>query len=252
LAGYLGGRLALPLPVEVTGHDLHLGAHPQGDGKWWYGISVENGRIKDEADRRLRTGLRAIVERFRPEMRLTPMQDVLLCGLSGADLPALETMLDEYGIPRPKTLSPSRRYSLSCPAIPTCGLAISESERSLPAIMDELEATLREVGLEGETISVRMTGCPNGCARPYQSDVGIVGRSGDKYVVYVGGRTQGDRLNFELRDLTPRSEIVQTLRPLLRRFKDQRRCGESFGDFCHRIGPRAARTTVEPCSVNLA
>jgi sulfite reductase (ferredoxin) len=118
--------------------------------------------------------------------------------------------------------------------------------------MDELEAALREVGLEGETISVRMTGCPNGCARPYQSDVGIVGRSGDKYVVYVGGRTQGDRLNFELRDLTPRSEIVQTLRPLLRRFKDQRRSRESFGDFCHRIGPQAARATVVACSVNLA
>ncbi len=244
LAGYLGGRAELPRPVEVTGVDLHLGAHPQGDGKWWYGISVENGRVKDDFSRKLRSGLRASVERFCPELRLTPMQDVLLCGLSGADLPALEAMLDRYGIPRPESVSPSRRHSMSCPAVPTCALAISESERAMPGIMDELEAALREVGLEGETINVRMTGCPNGCARPYQSDVGIVGRSGDKYVVYVGGRTVGDRLNFELRDLTPRNEIVPTLLPLLRRFKDERQSGESFGDFCHRIGPEAAKSTA--------
>ncbi len=251
LTGYLGGRLQLPRPVEVTGLDLHLGAHPQGDGKWWYGISIENGRVKDDFSRKLRSGLRAIVERFRPELRLTPMQDVLLCGLTGSDLPLLESMLDQYGIPRPNTVSPSRRHSISCPAVPTCGLAISESERAMPAIMDELETALREMGLEGETISVRMTGCPNGCARPYQSDVGIVGRSGDKYVVYVGGRTVGDRLSFELRDLTPRNEIVRTLVPLLRRFKDERQGGEGFGDFCERIGPAAARSTIGAQSAGL-
>ncbi len=172
------------------------------------------------------------------------MQDVLLCGLSGADLPALEAMLDEYGIPRPEAISPSRRFSMSCPAIPTCGLALSESERALPGIMDELETALRAVGLEDETISVRMTGCPNGCVRPYQSDIGIVGRSGDKYVVYVGGRTQGDRMNFELRDLTPRGEIVATLLPLLRRYKTERQGSESFGEYCWRIGPETVRGMV--------
>jgi sulfite reductase (ferredoxin) len=252
LAGYLGGKLALPVPVEVTDCDLHLGARPQGDGKWSYGVSVENGRIKDEPSLRLRTGLRAIVERFRPDLRLTPMQDILLCGLSGADLPAVEAMLDDHGIPRPERISLSRRHSMSCPAIPTCALAISESERALPGIMDELEAALSDLGLEGETVSVRMTGCPNGCARPYQSAIGIVGRSGDKYVVYVGGRTQGDRLNFELRDLTPRSEIVPTLLPLLRLFKAERAPDENFGDFCHRIGPVAARATVGTRSASFA
>jgi sulfite reductase (ferredoxin) len=178
-------------------------------------------------------------------LRITPMQDLLLCGLSGADLPAVEAMLDEYGVPRPGSVSLSRQHSMSCPAIPTCALAISESERALPGIIDDLEAALRELGLEQEAISVRMTGCPNGCARPYQSDIGIVGRSGDKYVVYVGGRTLGDRLNFELRDLTPRKEIVSTLLPLLRRFKAERQQGEGFGDFCCRIGPDAARAMVE-------
>jgi sulfite reductase (ferredoxin) len=244
LAEYLPGKLEHPRRIKVTGFDLHLGAHPQGDGRWWYGVSVENGRVKDDGSRRLRSGLRAIVDRFRPEVRLTPMQDVLLCGLSGSDLPILETMLDQYGIPRPGSISPSRRYSIACPAIPTCGLAISEAERALPSILDELEGALRDLGLEHEAVSVRMTGCPNGCARPYQSDVGIVGRSGDKYVVYVGGRALGDRLNFELRDLTPRNEIVSTLLPLLRKFKEERAGSESFGDFCQRIGPKAARAAV--------
>jgi sulfite reductase (ferredoxin) len=244
LAGYLGGPPALPRPVEVSGHDLHLGWHPQGDGKWYYGLSVETGRVKDEGPLRLRSGLRALVERFRPELRLTPGQDVLLCDLPGSALAAVERMLDEYGIPRPEQLSHVQRYSLACPAVPTCGLAISEAERALPAIVDELEAVLREMGLERETMSVRMTGCPNGCVRPYQSDVGIVGRSGDKFMLFVGGHVHGHRLNFELRDLVPRSRIVATLRPLLAHFKAERTPGETFGDFCHRLGAERLRALL--------
>jgi sulfite reductase (ferredoxin) len=244
LAGYLGDMPALPRPVEVRGHDLHLGWHPQGDGKWYYGLSIESGRVKDEGPRRLRSGLRALVERFGTELRLTPGQDVLLCDLPGSALPVLERMLDEYGIPRPEQVSNVRRHSLACPAVPTCGLAISEAERTLPSIIDELEAALRELGLEQETMSIRMTGCPNGCVRPYQSDIGIVGRSGDKYVLFVGGRVRGDRLNFELRDLVPRGRIVATLRPLLVQFKTERLAGESFGDFCHRLGPERVRALL--------
>ena len=105
-----------------------------------------------------------------------------------------------------------------------------------PSLVAELEATLKELGLEQETLSVRMTGCPNGCARPYQSDIGLVGRSGDKYTLFVGGRVRGDRLNFELKDLVPRGEIVATLRPLLVRFKEERQNGESFGEYCYRAG----------------
>jgi sulfite reductase (ferredoxin) len=156
----------------------------------------------------------------------------------------VEAMLEEHGVKRPDRVSPTRRHSLSCPAIPTCGLAISEAERALPGIIDELEKALAGLGMANEAVSVRMTGCPNGCARPYQSDVGLVGRSGDKYVVYVGGRVQGDRLNYELRDLTPRGEIVATLLPLLRRWREERHGGEGFGDFCARIGPDAAKALV--------
>jgi sulfite reductase (ferredoxin) len=244
LAGYLGATPEPPRPVTVSGYDLHLGWHPQGDGKWYYGLSIENGRIKDDGALRLRSGLRAIVEKFRPELRLTPMQDVLLCNLEGNALPVLERMLDEYGIPRSERRSNVRTLSMACPATPTCGLAISEAERVMPTIMDELEAELKRLGLADEKLSVRMTGCPNGCARPYQSDIGIVGRSGDKYVVYVGGRIQGDRLNYELKDLVPRGDIVTTLRPLLLHFKEERQNGESFGEFCHRLGAERVRTFV--------
>jgi len=236
LAGYLGRTPEEPRPVVPHGYDLHLGWHPQGDGKWFYGISVENGRVKDGGALRLRTGLRTLVLRFRPELRLTPMQDVLLCNLDGGARPEIERVLSEHGIPIPESLSLVRRNSMSCPAIPTCGLALSESERALPGIIDEIEAALRSLGLEKELLGVRMTGCPNGCARPYQSDIGIVGRSGDKYSVFVGGHVRGHRLNFLLKDLVPRAEIVATLLPLLRHFKDERQIGEGFGDYCERMG----------------
>jgi sulfite reductase (ferredoxin) len=236
LAGYLPFPLEEPRPVQVSGYDLHLGWHPQGDGKWYYGLSVENGRVKDEGPFRLRTCLRTIMQRFSPEVRLTPMQDVLLCGLPGDALRELEGLLADHGVLRPEQLSTVQRYSMSCPAVPTCGLAISESERALPGIIDELEPELRRLGLQDERISVRMTGCPNGCARPYQSDVGIVGRSGDKYTVFVGGHVLGHRLNFELQDLVPRAEIVPLLGRALEHFRDERRQGESFGDYCHRLG----------------
>src|SRR5206468_11005208 len=134
----------------------------------------------------------------------------------------IEQTLAECGIVRPEQISPVQQLSLACPAIPTCGLALSESERALPKIIDQLEVELKQLGLEEEKLSVRMTGCPNGCARPYQSDIGLVGRSGDKYTVYVGGHTFGHRLNFMLKDLVPLAQLVPTLRPLLRQLKAER------------------------------
>jgi sulfite reductase (ferredoxin) len=244
LTVYVGKPLLPPQPVEVTGFSLYHGWHPQGDGKWWYGISVESGRIKDEGGFRLRSCLRTLVGRLRPEVRLTPMQDILLCNLDSAALPEVERTLAEHGVRRPEEISNVRKYSLACPAIPTCGLAISESERALPGILDGLEAELKALGLDGQALGVRMTGCPNGCVRPYQSDVGIVGRSGDKYTLFVGGSVLGDRLNFELADLLPRGELVPTLLKLLRQFKAERHDGERFGDWCQRRGPEALRALL--------
>jgi sulfite reductase (ferredoxin) len=244
LKDYLPRPLVLPKGLTVTGYLTHHGWHPQGDGKWYYGVSVENGRVKDEGDFRLRTALRTLVQRLRPSIRLTPLQDILLCDLPASALPVIEETLRQHGVKPPQELSNVQRLSLSCPAIPTCGLAISESERALPGIIDELEAELLRLGLDKEELSVRMTGCPNGCARPYQSDIGIVGRSGDKYTLFVGGHVLGHRLNFELADLVPRDQIVPTLKPLLARFKEARQPGESFGDFCQRLGRDALRSLL--------
>jgi hypothetical protein len=220
----------------VSGFDTHLGWHEQGDGKWYYGLSVENGRVKDEGAFRLRSALRLLVHALRPEIRLTPLQDILLCGLEASAKEEIEKTLADHGVLRPEQISAVQRHSMACPAIPTCGLAISESERTLPAVIDQLEAELKRLGLEDEPLGVRMTGCPNGCARPYQSDIGLVGRSGDKYTVFVGGNILGNRLNFTLRDLVPLGQIVPLLVPLLESFKKGRQERESFGDYCHRLG----------------
>jgi sulfite reductase (ferredoxin) len=244
LQGYVPFRLAEPRPVTVTDYDLHLGWQPQGDGKWYYGLTVENGRVKDEGGLRLRSGLRSLVERFQPQIRLTPAQDILLCDLPEDAKPEIDRTLAEHGIPRPEEVSLVQRYSMACPAIPTCGLAISESERALPGIIDSLEVVLKRLGLENERITVRMTGCPNGCARPYQSDIGIVGRSGDKFTVFVGGHILGHRLNFQLRDLVAQRDLVPLLTPVLEHFQRDRLPGETIGDYCQRLGPESVQALL--------
>ncbi|HEV3204340.1 MAG TPA: NADPH-dependent assimilatory sulfite reductase hemoprotein subunit, partial [Gemmataceae bacterium] len=241
LADYIGGSVLPPKSLPVRGFDPHHGWNPQGNGQWYYGLSIENGRVKDEGSLRLRSGLRALVERFHPSLRITPLQDVLLCGLDASAKSEIERTLAEFGILRPDQISSVQRYSMACPAIPTCGLAITESERVLPSFIDQLEAELKRLDLEDEQLSVRMTGCPNGCARPYQSDIGLVGRSGDKYTIFLGGHVLGTRLNFQLKDLVPFPEILPTLRPILEQFKKDRLGGESFGDYCHRQGPEKLR-----------
>ena len=155
-------------------------------------------------------------------MRLTPQQDVLLCDIATADAPAVESMLNEYGIPRPETLSHGAEVEHGLPGDPDVRAGDHRAERALPGIIDQLETVLAELGLADEPISVRMTGCPNGCARPYQSEVGIVGRSGDKYTLYVGGDSFGRRLNTELQDSVPIEQIVPKLAKVFAAFKAER------------------------------
>jgi sulfite reductase (ferredoxin) len=233
---YFTPPLVPPKHAPVTAVDLHLGWHAQGGDKWFYGVSVENGRVKDEGDFRLRSGLLAVVSKLRCNVRVTAQQDVLLCDIAAKDKAAVETILAAHGVARPESLSPIQKWSMACPAIPTCPLAISESERYLPSLVDELEQELGAMGLGDTPLSLRMTGCPNGCARPYNSDVGLVGRSGDKYTLYVGGRIEGDRLSFELQDLLPKDRIVPTLKKVLAVYKTDRKDGEGFGDYVTRLG----------------
>jgi sulfite reductase (ferredoxin) len=241
---YWGRPLDRPHGLSITGLDLHHGWVSQRDGRWFLGISVENGRVKDEGTYRLRSGLRALVERFHPVVRVSTQQDVLLGDLATSDRHTVDALLAEFGIPRPESLPLVQKWSMACPAIPTCGLAITESERFLPSLIDQLEGVLADLGLSGEPISVRMTGCPNGCARPYQSEIGIVGRSGNKYTVYVGGDRLGRRLNSELQDLVPQDQLIPRLTIILRTFREERTVGEHFGDYCTRVGIDRLRKLV--------
>ncbi|MDR3636225.1 MAG: NADPH-dependent assimilatory sulfite reductase hemoprotein subunit [Isosphaeraceae bacterium] len=246
---YLKRPLIDPKAVTVTGVDDHLGWHEQGDGKLSLGIPVENGRIKDEGTLRLASGLRAFFQNYGTPARLTCQQSILLADLEPSWKREIEALLEEYGIARVEQVSTVRRWSMACPAMPTCGLAVTEAERALPTIMDELEAELAKLGLGDERFTVRMTGCPNGCARPYNADIGLVGRSATRnpdgtpgpgtYTIFLGGRTLGDRLNVEYKDYVPFDRVVAELVPVFTRFKAERRPGETFGDFCDRVGVEA-------------
>jgi sulfite reductase (ferredoxin) len=243
---YWGKPLVAPKAAPITGLDLHHGWYSQGDGNWFLGLSVENGRVKDDGHLRLRSGLRAIVQKVGCSVRLTAQQDVMLCDIPVSRKAEVDSLLNEYGIPRPENLSLVQKWSMACPAIPTCPLAITESERSLPGVVDQLESVMADLGLANEVVSVRMTGCPNGCARPYQSEIGLVGRGGTKYTLYIGGDSFGRRMNYELQDGVPIEQIVPKLRTVLEHFKGEREKGEAFGDYCTRVGSERLLALVGP------
>ncbi len=259
---YLGHPIADPKPVHVTGVDDHLGWNSEADGKLFLGLPVENGRIKDEGPYRLLSGLKAFFEKYRTPGRLTCQQSILLTGIDPSWRPEIERWLEAYGIATVEQISTVRRWSMACPALPTCGLAVTEAERALPGVIDQLEGELARLGLDQERLTVRMTGCPNGCARPYNSDIGLVGRSAvvqpdgtpgpGTYTIFLGGRTIGDRLNVEFKDYVPYDQVVTELVPVFTRFKAERLDHETFGDFCDRVGveelARAAFGALNPVS----
>jgi sulfite reductase (ferredoxin) len=233
---YYGQALADPHPDDVHAFDDHIGWHEQGDGRLFYGLNVENGRVHDEGELRLKTAFRQILATLKPGIRLTPHQSILFTGLDPNERPALENILRDHGVKLHDEISAVRRWSMACVAWPTCGLAITESERALPGIIDQLEVELAKLGLSDETFTLRMTGCPNGCARPYNCDIGLVGKAAGRYTLFVGGRLLGDRLNFIYKDMVPAADIVPSIVPVLAYFKHERQNGETLGDFCHRKG----------------
>jgi sulfite reductase (NADPH) hemoprotein beta-component len=222
-------------PVNFERQGDLFGWHQQSDGRWFLGLFVETGRIKDTSQRQLKTALRQIVSRHRAEVRLTPSQNLLLANIPTEKKDAITAILAEHGIPVENQAAAVRRASMACVALPTCGLALAESERVLPGMIDRLEGLLGELGLGDEEIIVRMTGCPNGCARPYMAEIGLVGRAPGKYNLYLGGNEGSTRLNQEYRPSVKADELLNELRPLLTRWKNERLFGERFGDFCTRI-----------------
>jgi sulfite reductase (ferredoxin) len=224
--------LAPPLKMPAFAMPELLGWHAQGDGRWWLGVPVPSGRIEGA----LRMALRDIVVRFGTDPVMTPQQDVLLTNLDPAHRDAVDAVLREHGVAPAESLTPLARWALACPALPTCGLALTEAERARAPIVAAFEALFRAHGLEGERISLRITGCPNGCVRSYAGDIGLVGRVPGAYAVYVGGDFAGTRLSFQLRDRVREENLAETIAPVVAAFASGRRDGEGFGDFCARLG----------------
>ena len=233
---YYGGPLADPHPDDVYGFNDHMGWDEQGDGRWFYGLNIENGRIKDTPEMQLKTAIREICRTLAPSIRLTSHQSIIFGDIQHHDRPRLEGILRAHGVKLSEEISTVRRWSMACVAWPTCGLSITESERALPGIIDQVEAELARQGLSSEKFTIRMTGCPNGCARPYNCDIGLVGKARGKYTVYLGGRLLGDRLNFIYKDMIPEEEVASNLAPVFAYFKHDRTPGETLGDFCLRKG----------------
>ena len=209
-----------------------LGWHEQGDGKLWLGVPVPSGRIEGP----LRVALREAVQRFGTDPVFTPQQDVLLANVADADRAALDALLASHGVAPSEALTPLSRWALACTALPTCGLALTEAERVRQPIIEDIEAAMARHGLAGERISLRITGCPNGCVRPYAGDIGLVGRIPGRYAIFVGGDFAGTRLSFKLLEKVPMDEIGATLDPLFAAFAAGRSGDEGFGDFCNRMG----------------
>ena len=243
----VGRKLRDPAPLEwAEGHD-HLGWHEQGDGRWFLGVRVHDGRIQDWQGLQLRSALREVVSNGVTAIHLTPQQNVLLTGIRAEDRDGIENTLKSAGVKFAGSLPPVFRYSMACPALPMCGQAITEAERVSPEVLADIDARLREAGLSEEEITVRLTGCPNGCARPLTAEIGVVGLSVDLYTIYLGGSRLGTRLAELHATNVPRAEIGKRLVPVFGLFRGQRSTGESFGDFCHRVGIATLRaiTPVE-------
>jgi len=243
LSEYLGKPLepCREMPAFVVPD--HLGWHEQGDGKLYLGIPVSGGRIVDH----VRTALREIVTRFRCDPILMPSQDIILSEIRPEDRAGIEAVLREYRVRLAGDMLPAERWALACPALPSCGLALTEAERVRDGIVAEVEERLRLYGLERERLSLRITGCPNGCARPYTGDIGIVGRMPGFYALFIGGDFEGTRLNSPFADKVPLHGIADVLDPLFALYAAARAGGEGFGDFCHRIGmPALQQAIAEP------
>ncbi len=240
----LGRAVADPGNISWQSAEDHLGWHEQGDGRWFLGLYIESGRIKDDEKVRLRSGLRRVIEQFRPGIRLTPQQNILLTDVPAEQCELIDALLAEYGIvTRPEALG-VRRHSLACPALPTCGLALADAERVLPAVVQQIEAEMVSLGLAEEPVSIRMTGCPNGCARPFMGDIGFVGRSKNLYHVYVGGDQINTRMNTLYAADVRLDDLAKTIQPLLRLWREERQPGEALGDFCHRFGVERLRASA--------
>lgn len=214
-----------------------LGWHEQGDDKLFLGILIENGRIQDKGELKLKTALREIVKQFNLPLRLTPNHNVILYEIERSHQQAIENILDTYGVEiNPDRLNVLHRYGMACPAFPTCGLAITESERVLPGVLERINQLLEKLNMVDEPLVIRMTGCPNGCVRPYLAELGLVGSGPGTYQIWLGGTPEGTKLAQPYVQKLPIEDLEAFSEPVFLYFQANHKPNERFGTFCNRIG----------------
>lgn len=236
LEGRLSYEIAPARDFEFSSNGDTYGWTETEDGKSQLTVFIENGRVVDLDGFKLRTGLREIAKIHKGDMRLSSNQNVIIASVAPEDKAGIEALMEEYGIAAKQNRSAMRLNSMACVALPTCGLSLAESERYLPTLIDEIEEVLDEIGLTQDAITVRMTGCPNGCARPYIAEIAFVGRAPGKYNIHLGGGFVGNRIGGIWQRSVKDEEIVGLLRPVLKQYATERNEGERFGDFVIRAG----------------
>ncbi|MEX2123273.1 MAG: assimilatory sulfite reductase (NADPH) hemoprotein subunit [Woeseia sp.] len=230
----LGFSLPGPEPFEFRSRGDRFGWSKDRYGNWHLTLFVPEGRIQDKGQSKLLTALREVARIHQGNFRLTANQNLIVSGIADADRLALEQLFERHGVNLLQSLSPLRQQALACVALPTCGLAMAEAERYLPELTGKVEALLERHGLIDENISLRITGCPNGCARPYLAEIALVGKAPGRYNLFLGGDAEGWRMNRLAEENVDEQQILATLDLLFGEFVQERRKTESFGDFTNR------------------
>lgn len=241
---YFGKKIDPWVPLPPWKFLDWMGWHEQGDGKYFLGVNIEQGRVRDYGgdvqqslrEVKVKSALKKLVEEFQLDMVLTPTQSIILKNISEDQKQKIDAILAEHNIRPRDDVDTLTLSSMACPALPLCGLAVTEAERRMPDWIEKMNALLVKTGLGGESIIMRMTGCPNGCARPYMAELALVGDGPDSYQLWVGG-TQGlTALGFPLHNRVKWNDMDKTIEPLLLHWKHNRNANEGFGDFCSRVG----------------
>ncbi|MBU8905003.1 assimilatory sulfite reductase (NADPH) hemoprotein subunit [Desertibacillus haloalkaliphilus] len=232
----LGWSLAEAKPYHFDDNGDRYGWIKGINGRWHFTLFVEGGRIIDSDDYQLMTGLREIAKVHTGDFRLTANQNLVIANVTSQKKKKVNELIEQYGLTDGKKYSALRRSSMACVSLPTCGLAMAEAERYLPTLIDKIEAIVDENGLRDKEITIRMTGCPNGCARHALGEIGFIGKAPGKYNMYLGAAFDGSRLSKMYRENIGEEEILKELRVLLARYAKEREEGEHFGDFVIRAG----------------
>lgn len=241
---YFGDRFEPYRELSAWKYEDWLGWHEQGDGNLFLGLFIEHGRIKDEGNFRLRTALRRLTDAYEFDMVVTPNQNIILKNILPSQKDGIEVLLREYGVKMADEYDINRRLSMACPALPLCGLATTEAERVMPSVVDRMNKLFRTMEVD-IPITMRMTGCPNGCARPYMAEIGFVGAGPKMYQLWFGGSPNQTRLAWPYLEKVSEDDLESVISPVLEMFKSKCFVDEAFGDFCSRMGKAEITAFVE-------